>query len=423
MTGNTRPAPAATAVPRLLALDGRAGLGEHSERWGQMPAGGPRVLAEVERAGLRGRGGAAFPTGIKLRAVASSGRPAVAVGNCAEREPLSGKDKVLVTNAPHLVLDGLSIAAESVGATEAVLCVDRSATAALRAAATALTERARVGADTVPIRVESTPGAFVTGEESALVGWLNGGVAKPTFTPPRPFEKGVRGRPTLVDNVETLAHLALIARFGADWYRAVGTDAHPGTALVTISGDVGRPGVYEIPLGRPLGSVVEGAAPTEPAQAVLIGGYSGTWVPYPAAGRLGVDSEGLARLGASVGCGAITVLGASRCGLAETAAVARWMAGQSAGQCGPCLNGLPALADAVDAAATGRGQEVALRRAAKVGETVTGRGACHHPDGVVRMVRSALQVFAQDIESHRHRGPCRLTSRVLPTPASRPEWK
>ena len=423
MSGSThRAAPPATEIPRLLALDGRGGLAAHADRWGQMPAGGPEVIAEVERSGLRGRGGAGFPTAVKMRAV-SAGRQAVVVGNGAEREPLSGKDKVLLAQAPHLVLDGLSIAAECVGATEAVLCVDRAATRSLRAVADALKERARSGADVVPIRVEATPGAFVTGEESALVHWLNGGPAKPTFVPPRPFERGVRGRPTLINNVETLAPVALIARFGSEWFRTVGTPHHPGTTLVTVSGDVGRQGVYEVPMGRPLEAIVDAAGPTEPPQALLVGGYSGMWVPYPAAGRLGFDSESLARLNASVGCGAITVLGASRCGPAETAAVARWMAGQSAGQCGPCVHGLPALADALDATLGGGRQESALRRLRQVGETIVGRGACHHPDGVVRMVRSAVTVFAADLEAHRSRGPCRVRPGALPTPGGEPEWR
>lgn len=415
--------PGHTDLPRLLAGDGRGGLDAHAARWGQMPAGAPAVIDEVERAGLRGRGGAAFPTGVKMRAVAASGRPAVAVANGAEREPLSGKDKVLLARSPHLVLDGLSIAAESVGASEAILCVDRAAGPSLDAVTAALAERSRSGADLVPMRLESTPDAFVTGEESALVHWLNGGPAKPTFVPPRPFERGVRGRPTLVSNVETLAHLALIARFGAAWFRAVGPPSHPGSALVTVSGDVAAPGVYEVPLGRPLEAIVDAARPTEPPQALLIGGYSGTWVPYPAAGRLGLDSESLARLHAVVGCGAVTVLGGSRCGLAETASVARWMAAQSAGQCGPCVHGLPAMSEALDAAVAGGRQESALRRLRQVGETIVGRGACHHPDGVVRMVRSAATVFAADLEAHRSRGPCRVRPGALPTPGGRPGWR
>lgn len=415
-------APPATALPRLLNREGGPGLDGHAARWGRMPGGGSSLIDEIERAGLRGRGGAAFPTAVKMRAVLGQ-RQAVLVANGAEREPASLKDKALLACSPHLVLDGISIAAESVGATEAILCIDRGAPDSLGAVARALTERSRVGADRVPIRVEATPGAFVTGEESALVHWLNGGPAKPTFVPPRPFEKGVRGRPTLVSNVETLADIALIARFGAGWFRGLGTERDPGSTLVTLTGDVGRPGVYEVPYGLALGSVVGQAAPRSTPQAVLVGGYSGAWVSFAGAAGLGFDSASLAQVRATPGCAALSVLGADSCGLLETAAVVRWMAGQSAGQCGPCLHGLPALADAFDGVASGERRGSALRRVHDLLGMIPGRGACHHPDGVVKMVHSALTVFAADVEAHRRRGPCRVRTGVLPLPAGGPVWR
>ena len=195
----------------------------------------------MKRAGLRGRGGAAFPTATKLRAVAGA-RRSVVVANGTEGEPISGKDKALLAGSPHLVIDGASLAAETVGASEAIICVDAAAPAALEAVRTALAERARVKADHVSLRLEAAPSGYVAGEESALVHWLGGGNPTPTFVPPRPFERGLRGRPTLVNNVETLAHLALIARFGATWYRSLGTDDDPGTTLITLTGDVSRPG-------------------------------------------------------------------------------------------------------------------------------------------------------------------------------------
>lgn len=413
--------PDAKALPRLLDHQAGPGLDAHFERWGQMPAGAPGFIDEVERAGLRGRGGAAFPTAVKMRAVAGR-RQAVLVANGAEREPVSGKDKVLLTRSPHLVLDGISIAAEAVGAGEAVLCIDRAASEPLVAVARALAERGRVGADRVAIRVEATPNPYVTGEESALVHWLNGGPAKPTFVPPRPFEKGVGSRPTLVNNVETLAHLALVARFGSDWFRSVGTVRDPGSALVTITGSVSRPGVYEVPLGTPLEAVVTLAAPAGSPQAVLVGGYAGAWVPWSSAGT-GFDSVSLSRLHASVGCAAVTVLGPDACGLAETAAVVRWMAGQSAGQCGPCVHGLPALSDAFDALVRGDRRGAAARRMHGLLDVIAGRGACHHPDGVVKLVRSALTVFSAEIEAHRRQGPCRVRGGVLSVPAYRPVWR
>ena len=196
------------------------------------------------------------------------------------------------------------------------------------------------------------PERFVAGEESALVHWLNGGEAKPTRTPPRPFERGVGGRPTLVQNVETLANLALIARYGAGWYRAAGTAGEPGTVLATVAGAVTRPGVLEAPLGAPLaGLFARCGGLTEPAQAYLVGGYFGRFVP--AVDGLCLSTASLAHHGGALGARTVVALGARSCGVAETARVARYLAGQSAEQCGPCVFGLRALADRLETIARG----------------------------------------------------------------------
>jgi NADH:ubiquinone oxidoreductase subunit F (NADH-binding) len=387
-----------------------------------VPGAGPALIAEVDRAGLRGRGGGGFPTAVKLRTVARAGR-AVVVANGTEGEPASTKDSALLVGSPHLVLDGASIAADLVGSRDAIICVDRGDTPAASAVQTAIAERGRAGADRVSFRLETAPSKYVAGEESALVHWIGRGDARPTFVPPRPYERGVGGRPTLVNNVETLAHLALIARFGADWFRGLGTSDDPGTALVTLTGDVPGPGVYELPFGLPFVEVLRAAGwgGTTP-QAVLIGGYAGTWVDGRAAVAVSMDTPSLRRAGASLGCGAVSVLGPDRCGLFEVARVTRWMAGQSAGQCGPCWHGLPAIATAVEGLCAGdrnRRWEAQLGRWL---DMVDGRGACHHPDGVVRFVRSALAVFAGEISQHRHRGPCRPRQALLPTPQLSEGW-
>jgi NADH:ubiquinone oxidoreductase subunit F (NADH-binding) len=415
----------AAALPRLLATAGDPSLAAHARRWGLMPGAGPALLDEIERSGLQGRGGAAFPTARKIRAVGAGRRTAV-VANGLEREPLSMKDRTLLVNAPHLVLDGASIAAAVVGAPEVIVGVDRSAPGVIAAVEAAIRERAAASADRVTFRVEAAPGRYVSGEESALIHWLNGGDARPTSVPPRPFERGVHGRPTLVNNVETLAHLALIARFGARWFASLGTPDSPGTALITVSGQVARPGVFEVPLGIPLSEALEAADATRAAgavQAVLIGGYFGTWVPGDALPSLRLSPGSLRAAGASFGCGALFALGPGSCGLAETARVTRWLAGQSAGQCGPCVNGLPAIATAVEGLVAGDRDHACAARLHRWTRMVEGRGACRHPDGVVHFVRSALQVFAGEIEAHRQLGPCRAAVGALPTPDLGPGWR
>jgi NADH:ubiquinone oxidoreductase subunit F (NADH-binding) len=414
--------PDARSLPRLLSPHGDSGLEAHLRQWGPPPVGDVNLIYELDKAGLKGRGGAGFPIAAKMRAVAAARRRSVVVANGTEGEPASRKDKALLTASPHLVLDGMSLAAETVGAEEAILCIDRHATGAIRAAVTALEERRRVGLERIPVRIESTPNAYVAGEESALTHWLNGGEAKPVFVPPRPFEKGVRGRPTLVNNVETLAHLALVARFGSGWFGAIGTDADPGTTLVTLSGEVGRPGVYEAALGSPLAGAVKVARPAHVPQALLVGGYAGTWMSGGVAQNLTIDSVSLGQVGASLGCGVIGILGPDGCGLVETASIVEWMAGESAGQCGPCLHGLPAIAGALDHMVAGdrRGRaESQLRRWLGM---ISGRGACRHPDGVARLVRSALEVFAGEIERHRRQGPCRRRP-SFPTPSRVGAWR
>ncbi len=409
-------------LPRVLPPVPVRGLRAHDDRYGPVRLWGEALAGEVERSGLTGRGGGAFPAGRKLRAVAERAgrRGSVVVANGMESEPVSAKDASLLARAPHLVLDGIALAAGAVSATQAHLCVSRPAQA--DALSAAIAERA--GRDQVPVTVAVVPDRYVASEESALVHYLNGGPAVPLFVPPRPFERGVQGRPTLVANVETLANVALIARHGAGWFRSVGVPDAPGSALVTVSGAVPRPGVYEIVLGTPLRDVLALASgapaapspsapaapsPSAPAgvQAVLAGGYFGSWL----AGRRALDvpasGPALQAAGASFGAGILLVLPPGGCGLAETARIVRYLAGQSAGQCGPCLYGLPEIAAALEAIAFGGGSATrrALRELRELFGLVEGRGACHLPDGAARLAVSALRAFADDLRGH-ERGPC-----------------
>ncbi len=256
------------------------------------------LIAEVEASGLRGRGGAGFPTHRKLRAVAEGRRPVV-VANGVEGEPASHKDALLMRINPQLVLDGAVAAAAAVGAQQIVIAVGRGADAAHASMAAAIAERAHAGGR-ARIDLVSVPDRFVAGEETALVSWLNGGPAKPAFVPPRPFERGVGGRPTLVQNVETLANIALIARHGADWFRDLGSPDEPGSMLFTLGGAVARPGITELEGGTSLRTALERCEGfAEPPRALLVGGYFGTWVPVEAAldGHIGRDRDGAGHAG------------------------------------------------------------------------------------------------------------------------------
>jgi NADH:ubiquinone oxidoreductase subunit F (NADH-binding) len=417
----------ADRLPRLLAgmnSDGSPpSLAEHLERHGpplpeRRPRGwGEQLIALVEASGLRGRGGAGFPTGRKLRAVASQRRRPVVVANGVEGEPVSGKDKLLLRSTPHLVLDGALIAAAAVGADEAVIAVQRSARQERDAVSAAIEERRGRLGDGVELRLVAAPDSFVAGEETALVQWVDGRPARPTFVPPRPFERGVGGRPTLVQNVETLAQLALVARYGAPWFRGLGSEEEPGSALVTLGGAVRSPGVFEIALGTTIGELVRSAGGlAEPVGAYLVGGYFGAWMRAQEAEQTPLLESALAGKGASLGARAIVALPESACGLIESVRVVRYLAQESAGQCGPCLNGLAAIAKALEQLARGRLDAHGARLGRWLAQ-VDGRGACRHPDGAVRFVRSALAVFGEEIERHARQGRCGgADRRLLPVP-------
>jgi NADH:ubiquinone oxidoreductase subunit F (NADH-binding) len=374
--------------------------------------GSAELIEAVERAGLRGRGGADFPTAVKLRAVAGRRRRGGAlVVNGSETEPASAKDRVLMSRLPHLVLDGAVLAAEAVGAEEVIIKVDDATRPVVRALEGALAVRPEHRLD---FKLVAGPEGYVSGEETAVINYLTRGVAKPTFVPPRPFERGYRNRPTLIQNPETLSQLALIARFGADWFRQLGSDADPGSALVTISGAVANPGVYELAFGTPMPDLLAAAGgPVEPLRALLVGGYFGTWVDAARVMELRLSREDLRSVGCALGSGVLIALGESACGLHESARVIDYLADESAGQCGACVHGLAAIADAVSALADGVAHERERERVLRWTAEIRGRGACHHPDGAARFVESALAVFEPELESHRQ-ARCRAAPVGLP---------
>jgi NADH:ubiquinone oxidoreductase subunit F (NADH-binding) len=457
LAGLPRLMPATGAVP----VDLRAHLAAH----GPLPIAGDRarLLAEVADAGLTGRGGAAFPVARKLGAAARATPAPIVVGNGADGEPASSKDRSLLWISPHLVLDGLQLAAAAAGSTSAVLYVNRGVRLRARLAG-AIAERAAAGIDAAQVDLVAAPDRFLAGEESALASRLTGRPALPSYRPVRGLPKLAPGRtvlaqrddppgspgwPTgrflghragtvLVQNVETLAHLALIARYGARWFRTAGTAAEPGSMLVTLHLADGRPTVTEVPLGAgiadllgldagsgaPAGAGAAGAPVPSiagPVQAVLVGGYHGAWLPAATAAGLPLANAALRPLGAAAGAGVLAALPADRCGLAETARVARYLALESAGQCGPCFNGLPRIAAALEHLAGPRPDPRARADLERWSGLVTGRGACHHPDGSVRFISSALRVFAAEAGLH-ERGRCRGTDPrpFLPVPAGQP---
>lgn len=372
-------------APRLLAGLDRyptLDLPTHLDVHGQLPdADLMRLLEHLDEIALAGRGGAGFPLAAKVRALRGARQVIV---NGSEGEPGSAKDRMLLLRTPHLVLDGALALARAVGARSVIVVVhDIEVADRVR---TAIAERP----DGRRVNVRRIEGGFVAGEARAVVRALDGG---PAIPPGRRVHATDHGR--LVVNTESAAQVAVALRMGWRRFSDTGTKAEPGTMLLTIGGAVERPGVVEIPIGTPLGIVLTAAGADQP-QAVITGGYHGTWIA--AIPSIELSRAGLARAGGSLGAGVVLVVGAGTCALGELSRVAAWLARESAKQCGPCVFGLPALAQDVEALRQGRHDAVAI--ALRHARAVDGRGACAHPDGTARFVTSALHLL-QD-ETHRH---------------------
>jgi len=381
------------------------------------------LILEIESSGLRGHGGAGFPTATKIAAVAAQKGRAVVVVNAMEGESLSRKDRTLLRHLPHLVLDGAIALAVAVRADRVIVAFDGGAAGVGHALDRAISERPEQGVRGYPKIVPAAiSGAYLAGQETALVAALNGKATKPTLTPPYPFERGVGGRPTLVSNAETFAQTALIARHGAAWFRGLGSGSAPGTRLVTVGGAVTRPRVVEAAGGTSIRRLLDSCGgPAEPLQGLLLGGFAGTWLP-PEAIDLPLDRERLREYGASAGPGIVFALGSSACPVAEVAAGTRWLYQESAGQCGVCVNGLGAITDALTELC-GRGDRSgAYAQIERWCALVTRRGACALPDGAASFVTSALETFRADFDEHARHGRCQqcLEPRVLPLPGVEP---
>jgi NADH:ubiquinone oxidoreductase subunit F (NADH-binding) len=420
----------AAVLPRLLrgvSFRETAQLERHVAVHGPLPSErelhGRAVVALAERSGLRGRGGAGFPAAVKMAAVRASRGRAIVVANGCESEPLSAKDALLLHELPHLVLDGAALAARAVDADQVIVAYEGRSPETRISLEHALAQRRSAGRERVQFQLFAAAERFLTGQETSLVSQINGGPAIPSFIPPRPTQRGVHRRPTLIHNVETLAHLALIARHGADWYREIGSDSEPGSTLVTVLGAVGDPGVYEIERGTALERLLSAAGGRSGQfSGLLVGGYFGSWLPAAAAGEIALSDAGLAHHDATLGCGVVVALPQAACPVAETVRVAIYLATETANQCGPCVHGSAAIARTLHSIGSGRAHPSAFADLRRYTSAVGGRGACHLPDGLARFVATSLRTFAGEFDEHAANGPCDACAAppLLTIPAPRP---
>lgn len=387
----------------LSAIGAGTGFDAHLDRFGPLPRlDGHTLVGLLHPVGVRGRGGAGFPLARKLETVLAHRGPRprrrpVVVVNAAEGEPASAKDSGLLGVAPHLVLDGAALAARAVGSHEVHVVTSEDRPWVGTAVSAATRQRRERGIRWVLHEAEAR---FVAGQSRAVLELIAGRPGLPVTSWAPEAVDGHRGRPTLLSNAESYAHLAAVVRWGPERYAAHGTPEEPGTTLLTLTtppGDDGRfRGVRVVEVGH--GDAAWGVlGPAALAAPLLVGGFHGSWIHPRDVPDLRWSTAHLQRLGASLGAGALVSLSDGSCPVAQTARFTAYLAAESAGRCGPCRNGLPALADEVRALAD---RADTRRRIRELTGLVRGRGACAHPDGTARLVTSLLTVLGDHVESH-----------------------
>jgi NADH-quinone oxidoreductase subunit F len=374
-------------------------------------AGHPeQVLVAIEAAGLRGRGGAAFPTARKWRAALEQPAPRFLICNGGEDEPGSLKDRLLMEQHAHTLLEGFLIAAWALGVERGFLYVNASFAASLTSLRRALSEARQAGLlDGLDVTVVEAPDTYVAGEESAALEVIEGRRPLPRRKPPYPTESGLWKRATIINNVETLAAVCAIIRHGPDAYRRFGTSESPGTVLLTVSGWIEAPGVYEVPFGTPLRTIIEtyggGLRLGKSLKAISPGGASTAYLPASKA-DVCLDYAALQAAGSALGCGTLRVVPDGACMVEEVLRFAPFFAQGSCGQCGPCVQGTRKIADLVEDVRWGARDRRPLEMLQRLGQRLPGMGICGLITGATAASASALALFPEDFEHHARFGMC-----------------
>ncbi len=373
------------------------------------------VIEEVKRANLRGRGGAGFPAGLKWSFVPrATGKTRYVCVNADEGEPGTAKDRAILTHNPHAVLEGILIAAFAVGAHDAYIYIRGEYEAIARRLEDAISEAekkgflgARVfGLDfRLDVAVHRGAGAYICGEETALLESIEGRRGEPRLKPPFPAVVGLFQAPTVINNVETMACVPLILRHGADWFVKRGLPRDGGTRVFTVSGAVIRPGLYELPLGTTLRQIIfdhaGGPPPGRTLKAVIPGGLS---APVLRADEvdLPMDFDSLARSGSMLGSAAVIAIDDSTSMLAVLNIVARFYAHESCGQCTPCRIGTSWVSKAVSRLVEGRGGRRDFDEIVRVAQGIKGRTLCPMGDAAALPIIALITKFRGEMEAALH---------------------
>ena len=407
-------------------VEGREGLKEYLVRGGYkalekaLEASNPEAIVhEVSESGLRGRGGAGFPTGKKFAITRECvEQPHYVVLNGGEDEPGSKKDRLLMENLPHLVIEGLILAAYAVGAEKAYLYINREYQAATQSMAGGLAEAREagywgghlLGSDySLELLLISAPPNYVAGEDTAALEVIEGREPLPRQKPPFPAAAGLFAKPTAVNNVETLANLAPIIARGAKWYRTFGTEQSPGTMIFSLNEEVNRPGIYELPFGTSLRFLIEdcggGIRDGKTIKAILPGGPSTAFLPSDRI-DISLDHRSVLEAGSSIGCGVVHLVTEGECMVEETLRIAEFFSRESCGQCPACRMETNMLAAILKKVQQGQGGETLLEQFSKVIDFNKGKGFCSLINMPGPPIESALRLFRADFEAHLATGRC-----------------
>ena len=380
--------------------------------------GGTLTTAMIAESGLRGRGGAGFLAAGKWRAVAATPDGIrYAVANGYEADPAGGTNHHLMTARPYAIVEGLAIAAFSVGAEEAILAIRAEYADAVRAlelAVAAAEEAGYVGEDVlgsgraVRMTVRPVQGAYMLGEETVLLKALEGRRGQPEQRPPYPSERGLWGRPTLVHNVATLAAVPWIVVRGTAAYRAIGDADAPGTMLVQVSGAVATPGVAEVPTGTSLARILElagGVADGRALKAILVGGPSGGLLPAALA-TTPYTFGALRAAGAHVGSGSIVVADERTCVVDLARLLTRYCADEACGKTIPCRIGLRRMSEIGERITAGLARPTDGQLIADLGADIVGSALCDHERLATGPLATAMRYFGPEIDAHILRGIC-----------------
>lgn len=379
----------------------------------------PEVVQEIVASGLQGRGGAGFPTGKKWElAVTNHASPRYVVANGGEDEPGSVKDRLVMENHPHLVLEGLLLSAFAVGAETAYLYVNHTLDKAIKRLEDALREareRSFVGTAilgtsvNVEVNICRAPTEYVAGEDTAALEVIEGKKPLPRQKPPYPTTAGLFGQPTVVNNVETVANIPAIIRNGAQWYRQYGTKESPGTMLFSLGEEVVQPGVYELPLGTPLRFLIYecGGGPrwNSELKAILPGGPSSAFL-LPNQLETPLDHQSMRAAGSALGCGVVRLIPQGVCMVEEVLRIADFFSRESCDQCPACRMETNTLVALLQRVQKGQGDKVLLDQFSKVLEFNRGKGFCALINMPGPPILSAIRLFRTDFDSHLTTGTC-----------------